>query len=107
MRKLKLEALEVESFETMPAMQDTRGTVQGHRPNTDGCPIVIGPGTNRVSECIICIPPTQDLRCQTIGPNFCPDTEWLDCTYTCWYTRNGANSCDICWISDACTVEAG
>jgi len=106
MRKLKLEALEVESFETVAPLSETRGTVQGHRPNTDGCPIVIGPGTN-VSECIVCVPPTWDWRCQTIGPNYCPDTEWLDCTFTCTYTQDNRNSCQICWVTDHCTVEVG
>jgi len=101
MRKLKLESLQVESFETVAAQPEARGTVHGHRPNTDGCPI--GPGTG-VSDCVICQPVSWN-GCESI--NICKDTEYLDCTYGCTYTRDGRNSCDICWISDQCTVADG
>lgn len=106
MRKLKLESLQVESFETVAPAPQVRGTVQGHRPNTDGCPI--GPGTG-VSDCIICQPFSQ-VGCEA-SINICRDTEWLDCTYGC--TRNTCdprvNSCgEYCWIevtAGGCTVN--
>jgi hypothetical protein len=102
MRKLKLESLHVESFETVSSMPGVRGTVQGHRPDTDGCAITIQPGTG-VSDCYICVP--QSNGCESI--QICKETEWLDCTYGCWITRDGRNSCDICWIEDSanCPVE--
>jgi len=104
MRKLKLELLQVESFETVAPMPEARGTVQGHRPNTDGCPIQPGTG---VSDCIICVPMSNG--CESI--QICKDTEWLDCTYSCTcvcYTNDPrANSCQLCWVTDHCTVEAG
>ena len=37
MRKLKLEALEITSFEVLPRPQGARGTVQAHG-DTIGCP---------------------------------------------------------------------
>jgi hypothetical protein len=103
MRKLKLETLQVESFETVAPMAGVRGTVQGHRPNTDGCQITIQPGTG-ASECYICM----SGGCESI--QICKDTEYLDCTYGC--TRNTCdarvNSCgDVCWIentADACSI---
>ena len=102
MRKLKLESLQVESFETVAPLPEMRGTVQGHRPNTDGCPLQPGTG---VSDCVVCQPVSQ-WGCEE-SVHICADTEWLDCTYTCWYTRDGRNSCEICWVSDACTVADG
>ncbi|HEU4883325.1 MAG TPA: pinensin family lanthipeptide [Longimicrobium sp.] len=106
MRKLKLESLQVESFETVAAQPAGRGTVHGHRPNTDGCAITIQPGTG-VSDCIICQPVSWN-GCESI--QICKDTEYLDCTYGC--TRNTCdariNSCgDVCWIentADGCTI---
>jgi hypothetical protein len=108
MRKLTLESLQVESFETTAAAQDVRGTVQGHAINTSGCP-----GTG-VSDCAICQPQTIDLNCQpqTYDLRGCGVTNPLyDCTYGC--TRNTCdpyfNSCgDVCWIdpddSAACQI---
>lgn len=105
MRKLKLESLQVESFETVAPHPVARGTVHGHRPNTDGCPIQPGTG---VSECIICQPMSQ-WGCEA-SINICRDTEYMDCTYGC--TRNTCdariNSCgDVCWIENTaggCTI---
>jgi hypothetical protein len=53
MRKLKLESLQVESFETAPSMRE-RGTMYAH----DGRP------------------PRTDAGCVS-------DTHWVDCTYSC------------------------
>jgi hypothetical protein len=109
MRKLKLESLQVESFETTAAAPAMRGTVQGHAPNTVGCP-----GTG-VSDCAICQPMTIDLNCQPLTYDLrnCGVTNPLwDCTYGC--TRNTCdphiNSCgDVCWIENTaggCGIEA-
>jgi hypothetical protein len=109
MRKLKLESLQVESFETTAGSQGVRGTVQGHAPNTVGCP-----GGTGVSDCAICQPGTIDLACQPLTYDYrdCGVTNPLyDCTYGC--TRNTCdryvNSCgDVCWIdpdqSAACQI---
>jgi hypothetical protein len=101
MRKLKLESLQVESFETVSAMPQTRGTVQGRAPNTEGCAITIQPGTGQ-SDCYACVPISWNGGCESI--NICRDTEYLDCTFGC--TRNTCdprmNSCgDVCWIEDS------
>lgn len=108
MRKLKLESLQVESFETVARMPEVRGTVQGHRPNTDGCAVTIQPGTG-VSDCAICQPMSQWIACQP-SVNICRDTEYMDCTYGC--TRNTCdariNSCgQYCWIENSadCPIE--
>jgi len=104
MRKLKLESLQVESFETTTPMPGIRGTVQGHRPNTDGCVSVVQPGTQDFSVCIICEPP------QTYDINACGDTRYMDCTFGCSARCSYGSGCpDICWIeigqSDVCPVE--
>lgn len=107
MRKLKLESLQVESFETTTAAQDVRGTVQGHAPNTVGCP-----GTG-VSNCAICQPMTFDVYCpRTLDYRDCGITNpQFDCTYGCTQTQDPrVNSCgDVCWIevtNGGCTIEA-
>lgn len=83
MRKLKLESLEVASFETTPSPPETRGTVQGHRALTDGCTIL--PGTAR-TNCGTC-DPTEQATCSAGNP---------------W-----ANSCRLCWVSENCTINPG
>jgi len=83
MRKLKLESLEVASFETVPSPPETRGTVQGHRANTDGCLI---PPTAARTHCGTC-PPTEQATCSADNP---------------W-----ANSCRLCWATDDCTIHPG
>ena len=82
MRKLKLESLEVASFETVSSPSETRGTVQGHRSLTDGC--TIQPGTP-MSLCGTCSPTS----------------------YTCSAGNPGANSCRLCWATDDCTIHPG
>ena len=61
MKKLKLEELEVVSFETAPAMAGERGTVHGAaKPTRDNC--------------------TSTLACDSY---ICPTTPDMDCTYGC------------------------
>jgi hypothetical protein len=102
MRKLKLESLEVESFET------TSSPAPGsrHRAGARGCPRHHHhPGTG-ASDCYICVPFSNG--CESI--QICRDTEYLDCTYGC--TRNTCDaridSCgQYCWIEDTarCAVD--
>jgi hypothetical protein len=98
MRKLRLESLQVESFQTVAPLPEARGTVRGHRPNTDGC----GSGA---SDCPVCVMPTE-WHCPATAPVQCPDTAWLDCTYGCTYTQDNANSCSLCWVevTEGCTA---
>lgn len=118
MRKLKLESLEVESFETTSFMPGARGTVEGHRPNTDGCgTTVVQPGTNQVSVCIICQPHTVDWQCGPLTYDLrCGETQYMDCTFGCTINCSGIRGCsygsgcpDVCWIeigqSQVCPVE--
>ena len=59
MKKLKLESLEVTSFETSPTVARERGTVQGHARPTQACPP------------------------QTYNVDLCGDTQYFDCTLGC------------------------
>ncbi|HEX6040696.1 hypothetical protein [Longimicrobium sp.] len=59
MRKLTLEALTVESFETSSDLPRSAGTVRAHAE------------------------PTQGFKCQTIEPELCGDTHYFDCTLAC------------------------
>jgi hypothetical protein len=106
MHKLKLESLQVESFETTTPAQRVRGTVRGHAdlPGT-----TIQPGTG-VSDCAICQPMTWNGTGCYPSINICRETEYMDCTFGC--TRNTCdariNSCgQYCWIEDTarCVVE--
>jgi hypothetical protein len=72
MRKLKLESLIVESFETSIAADGTRGTVRGAAGTED----------TGLSMCQICMI-SDDWRCQTDSPEVCGDTNYLDCTFVC------------------------
>ena len=67
MRKLKLESLSVESFETLVPPSHGRGTVRGN----DGDP-------SYPQLCVI----SGDLDC-TATPEACGDTAYLDCTFVC------------------------
>jgi len=71
MRKLKLESLNVESFDTTAASCSARGTVQGNDLTGHGGP----------SVCLC--PATEDWACQTDSPEACGDTHYLDCTLAC------------------------
>jgi hypothetical protein len=66
MRKLKLESLSVESFQTSPVETQPRGTVAAH-----GKPV--GP--------------------QTYNVDLCGDTMYFDCTLGCSVNTNCANGC--------------
>jgi hypothetical protein len=69
MRKLKLESLTVESFETAPIAPQVRGTVDGHaKPQ----------------------PPTT---LQTYNIDVCGDTQYFDCTLACSHLTH----CSECW----------
>lgn len=78
MLKLKLESLNVESFETLAAPSLPRGTVHGN---------------DRVEEpsfpnlCVI----SGDGDC-TATPEACGDTNYLDCTFVC----SDFASCQAC-----------
>jgi hypothetical protein len=66
MRKLKLESLTVESFDTTPVAPHTRGTVDGHaRPK----PI------------------------ETYDVEACGDTQYFDCTFGCSVNTACPNGC--------------
>lgn len=78
-RKLKLEMLTVESFETTAAASHWGGTVQGNAEDT-------GP-----SMCMIC-QISVDRDCQTDDPELCGDTNYLDCTFIC----SAYASCEPC-----------
>jgi hypothetical protein len=94
MRKLTLESLLVDSFETTASVPGTRGTVQGHAeaitgsrcPSYDPC----------ASVNVVCHPQTEYTVCR--------ETEYMDCTYGCTrlYNTCGGN---YCWIDNtgACT----
>jgi hypothetical protein len=103
MRKLKLESLHVESFDTTADATRHRGTVDGHAdvaPDTRACPVdTIEPNP---SYCVICYPVSYDHRC-TYDPRECGDTNYMDCTFGC----SQYNSCKVCWIEEtkACTID--
>lgn len=73
MRKLKLESLSVESFQTSSAAARPRGTVEAHgKPQ---------PGP------------------QTYNVDLCGDTLYFDCTFGCSVNTNCAGGCasaDLC-----------
>jgi hypothetical protein len=71
MRKLKLESLNVESFDTTATAPRLRGTVAGH-------------GNTGVSYCEICRH-SYDNVCEpdTYDVVLCGDTRYFDCTYGC------------------------
>jgi len=81
MRKLKLESLRVESFETTARAHDLHGTVQGHAaagPQTPACP------PTGVSYCAIC-QQSVDIVCDpdTYDAAACGDTRYHHCSYGC------------------------
>lgn len=69
MRKLKLESLNVESFDTTAAPSSSRGTVQGNDQV----------GTTGLSLCQV----TGNWRCRTDDAEVCGATNYLDCTLGC------------------------
>ncbi|HEX9939599.1 MAG TPA: hypothetical protein VGB15_20860 [Longimicrobium sp.] len=71
MHKLKLESLQVESFEIIPARSNSRGTVQGHDAVSEG------------GESVCLCMGSDDWACDTQDYQACPDTQYLDCTFVC------------------------
>jgi hypothetical protein len=67
MRKLKLDSLTVESFETA-APHTSRGSVQGHEDT---------------AESVCLCPGSEGWECQTWDYDACGDTYYLDCTFAC------------------------
>ena len=76
MRKLKLESLTVESFETSPVATQARGTVDAH-----GKP--------------------KPTTLQTYNVDVCGDTMYFDCTLGCSHLTH----CSECWGSETCLTE--
>lgn len=70
MKKLKLEELEITSFETTPGGARERGTVLGHDPE-----------------------PTGSLVIETYDIELCGDSQYFDCTYGCSINTDCANTC--------------
>lgn len=105
MRKLQLESLQVESFETTAVPSRMRGTVQGNAavPGT-----TIAPGTG-VSDCMVCQPWSNDYNCVplTYDAHNCGETNYMDCTYGC--TRacsDPRNSCgNVCYADPDYTLR--
>lgn len=99
MRKLTLESLQVESFETTADAPHLRGTVQGNAdvaPDTHACPIDTNP-----SACVVCYA-TDDWNC-TYDVRECGETQYMDCTFGC----SQYNSCQVCWVDDTkkCAID--
>ena len=76
MRKLKLESLDVQSFDTLATPSLRRGTVRGNEDD------VSYPRLCQISG---------DLEC-TATPEACGDTAYLDCTFAC----SDFESCRAC-----------
>ena len=74
MRKLKLESLAVESFETAPMAPGTRGTVDAHAK------------------------PPKPTTLQTYNIDVCGDTMYFDCTLACSHLTH----CSQCWETEIC-----
>lgn len=101
MRKLKLESLQVESFETTSPDAHSRGTVRGHADvDTGGC------GGTGPSHCVIC-QHSVDYVCEpdTYDVKACGDTRYFDCTLGC--TQYDSCRAEYCWAEDTrgCEVK--
>jgi hypothetical protein len=81
MRKLKLESLHVESFETTAPLSAPRGTVQGHDAVSEG------------GESICICQVSDGWECQTWDYQVCGDTNYLDCTFVCSYYESCPATC--------------
>lgn len=107
MRKLTLEALHVESFETTSGAPHMRGTVQANvnTPDTGTTtgPIPMGTGP---SDCIRC---DWTMRCQpaTYNVQECGETQYFDCSLGCTNVCTDRDSCDRCVLpaTYACVRE--
>jgi hypothetical protein len=95
MRKLKLESLQVESFETTTNAHAVRGTVQGQGiagPQTPACP------PTGASYCAIC-QQSVDIACDpdTYDVAACGPTRYHHCSYGC--TQYATCRVDECVIA--------
>lgn len=93
MHKLKLESLQVESFETTRMGHRGEGTVRGHADVATGGTGTIQPATINS----ICIP-TYNVR-------DCGDTRYFDCTFGCSHNTGCRTVCYIEADTPACAVE--
>ncbi|HEX5871585.1 MAG TPA: hypothetical protein VFY65_14260 [Longimicrobium sp.] len=103
MRKLKLESLQVDSFETTGTGGTSRGTVQGHADIDTGTG-----GGSAVSVCVICQPQSIYYICQppTYDVRTCGDTQYFDCTFGC--TQHNTCRIQYCWVdanTQGCEVK--
>lgn len=94
MHKLKLESLQVQSFETTAAPRPARGTVQAHQSTAPDCVHTQGPdicgetnyadcsGGACTCECTMSCPRTEGFDCWSMAPHLCPETYHCsaDCT---------------------------
>jgi hypothetical protein len=103
MRKLKLESLQVESFETVAPPQ-ARGTVQAHARTEDSVcycytlDFQICPYTQYIDCTYGCTlygpcPVSEGAECHTQDPDACPHTEYLDCSMGCTDFKSCVGDC--------------
>lgn len=93
MRKLKLEALLVESFATEAAPHRMRGTVQGQATPAPGT--TTADLDTRATDCTICQPFTHDPRIcipQTMNAQDCGASQYVNCSL---YT-----GCPVCYANN-------
>jgi hypothetical protein len=103
MRKLNVDALQVDSFETTVASYSARGTVKGH---AEVGTTVIGPGTG-VSDCAVCQPMSVNFGCiDTYDVRNCGETRYFDCTYGCTVRCSDPRlSCGpVCYVNNDDTL---
>lgn len=103
MHKLKLESLQVQSFETTVAPPPVRGTVQAHAATARDCvgtfdvcglTIFYGDCSGDCSyACTYDCPVTEGGECYTADPNACPRTEYLDCSMGCTDFKTCGGTC--------------
>ena len=107
MRKLNLDALQVESFVTSDAAPALRGTVRANAQIPGDT--IIGPGT-AVSECMVCDASVQISCIDTYDVRNCGETKYFDCTFGCTVRCSDPRlSCGpVCYIDDSttrCAIE--
>jgi hypothetical protein len=109
MLKLKLESLQVQSFDTTAAPPQARGTVQAHAKTEHwqcvqsadsqcACTMDLQVcGDTHYIDCTYgCTYPcqvTDGTECYTQDPNACPYTEYLDCSMGCTDFKSCVGDC--------------
>jgi hypothetical protein len=78
MRKLKLESLQVQSFDTTATAGPARGTVHAHADSGE-------------SVCFCQL--TEGWDCETWDYKACGDTQYLDCTMGCTDFKSCIGGC--------------